>query len=100
MGCRLALAGQKRLNLVLQDAAARANGSGAALVSGSAAFELYDTYGFPLELTQELAAEQGIEVSFTTDVAQFHCCLLNMPLQARALSHRPPERVHLLVFHL
>ena len=32
-------------------------------MSGAAAFELYDTYGFPLELTQELAAEQGIAVS-------------------------------------
>lgn len=55
-------AGQKRLDAVLQDASAQRNGSGTASVSGSAAFELYDTYGFPLELTQELAAEQGITV--------------------------------------
>ena len=55
-------AGQKRLDAVLQDASAQTNGSGTASVSGSAAFELYDTYGFPLELTQELAAEQGITV--------------------------------------
>ena len=55
-------AGQKRLDALLQDASAQRNGSGTASVSGSAAFELYDTYGFPLELTQELAAEQGITV--------------------------------------
>ena len=47
---------------MLEDASAQANGSGTASVSGLAAFELYDTYGFPLELTQELAAEQGITV--------------------------------------
>lgn len=31
-------------------------------VSGSSAFLLHDTYGFPLELTEEIAAERGVEV--------------------------------------
>ncbi|MFP3090688.1 alanine--tRNA ligase [Treponema sp. TIM-1] len=33
------------------------------IISGRLAFKLYDTYGFPLELTEELAAEQGMTVN-------------------------------------
>ncbi|OPY60897.1 MAG: Alanine--tRNA ligase [Pelotomaculum sp. PtaU1.Bin065] len=36
--------------------------SGGSVVPGADAFKLYDTYGFPLELTQEMAAEQGLTV--------------------------------------
>lgn len=31
-------------------------------ISGRLAFKLYDTYGFPIELTKELAAEHGFDV--------------------------------------
>lgn len=31
-------------------------------LSGKMAFRLYDTFGFPIEMTQELAAEKGLEV--------------------------------------
>jgi alanyl-tRNA synthetase len=33
------------------------------LPAGSDAFLLYDSFGFPLELTQEMAAQRGITVS-------------------------------------
>ena len=32
------------------------------IMSGRMAFKLYDTYGFPIELTEELAAENGLTV--------------------------------------
>ncbi len=34
-------------------------------IPGRLAFKLYDTYGFPLEITQELAAEHGLTVDVT-----------------------------------
>ncbi|MFL6240739.1 MAG: alanine--tRNA ligase [Actinomycetes bacterium] len=36
--------------------------SGAAQLSGDTAFQLHDTHGFPIELTLEMAAEQGLTV--------------------------------------
>ena len=33
------------------------------LIDGSFAFELFDTYGFPIELTEELAGENGLAVN-------------------------------------
>ncbi len=33
------------------------------VISGRLAFKLYDTYGFPIELTEELAAENGMTVN-------------------------------------
>jgi len=43
-------------------AAQEAKGSGQTQLSGSKAFALHDTYGFPIDLTLEMAAEQGLSV--------------------------------------
>jgi alanyl-tRNA synthetase len=43
-------------------AADRAREAGQAVVSGDQAFALHDTYGFPIDLTLEMAAEKGLRV--------------------------------------
>jgi alanyl-tRNA synthetase len=43
-------------------AATAAKTAGATSLSGADAFQLHDTYGFPIDLTLEMAAEQGLNV--------------------------------------
>ncbi len=50
---------------LLDELIARANESGAEGIGGENAFLLHDTYGFPIDLTRELAAEQGLGVDET-----------------------------------
>jgi alanyl-tRNA synthetase len=47
---------------LLDDVIARARDSGAEGIGADQAFQLHDTYGFPFDLTLELAAEQGVGV--------------------------------------
>lgn len=46
---------------------------------GEEVFKLYDTYGFPLDLTKEIALEK----SYTIDEEAFNKCMLNQKEQAR-----------------
>ncbi|MCX8519217.1 MAG: alanine--tRNA ligase, partial [Methylophilaceae bacterium] len=49
-------------------------------VSGDIAFKLHDTYGFPLDLTQDICREHGV----TVDVERFHAAMAQQKAQARA----------------
>jgi len=46
----------------LDQLATRLKGEDSRVIPGDEAFRLYDTYGFPLELTRDAAAELGLEV--------------------------------------
>jgi alanyl-tRNA synthetase len=50
--------GSKQFDMWVQDSAA----GPAATVPGDVAFKLHDTYGFPIEITLEMAAEKGLAV--------------------------------------
>src|SRR5919202_1136236 len=47
---------------ILDTAVRRAKQQGSAVLSGGDVFQLHDTYGFPIDLTLEMAAEQGLAV--------------------------------------
>lgn len=64
------------LNTVIADV----KESGGTQLSGEVAFKLSDTYGFPLELTQEQAADAGLSV----DVDGFNAALQAQRTRARA----------------
>jgi alanyl-tRNA synthetase len=49
-------------NRILAELLERAREQGAEGISSQDAFALHDTYGFPIDLTRELAAEQGLGV--------------------------------------
>ena len=49
------LSGEKRLNEIFENGSEK-------IISGEDAFKLYDTYGFPIELTSEYASEKGFVV--------------------------------------
>ncbi|MDA8263674.1 MAG: alanine--tRNA ligase [Actinomycetota bacterium] len=49
-------------------------------ISGAAAFRLHDTYGFPIELTEEIAASRGVHV----DMEGFHAAMAEQRARARA----------------
>jgi alanyl-tRNA synthetase len=59
--------GEKLLAEIVEKIRQKAKGGKPKVISGQDAFTLYDTYGFPLELTQEIAEEQGL----TVDVEEF-----------------------------
>jgi len=52
---------------------------GTSELSGENAFKLYDTYGFPMDLTEEILAEKG----FTIDKAGFGVCMEKQKETAR-----------------
>ncbi|MEH2140655.1 alanine--tRNA ligase [Nostoc sp.] len=68
--------GEKLLEEIIQEVKQRGNTQ----ISGESAFTLYDTYGFPLELTQEVAEENNL----TVDEAGFNAEMQKQVERAKA----------------
>ena len=66
----------KGMKLLDDEVAKLASGS---KLSGDTAFKLYDTYGFPLDLTQDALKSRNIEV----DVEGFNACMEKQKAEAR-----------------
>jgi alanyl-tRNA synthetase len=67
---------------ILDAALAEAKAMGSTTLSGITAFTLYDTYGFPFDLTADICRERGVSV----DQAGFDAAMRRQREQARAAS--------------
>jgi alanyl-tRNA synthetase len=81
--------GEKLLAEILASLPPYQGGTKGGQISGKDAFTLYDTYGFPLELTQEIAEEQGLSV----DIAGFEAQME----EARRIAREAHETIDLTV---
>lgn len=68
---------------ILSEMTGRAKKEGRTVIGGSDAFKLYDTYGFPLDLTEDFASEHGM----TVDREGFEAAMQEQRDRARAARH-------------
>lgn len=69
--------------VILAHMSEEAKAEGRTVISGADAFKLYDTYGFPLDLTEDFAAEHGLGV----DSEGFETAMEEQRERARAARH-------------
>ncbi|MEJ2720400.1 MAG: alanine--tRNA ligase [bacterium] len=72
----------------LRDVIDRTKRSGAGRINGGDAFVLYDTYGFPVELTKELAEDEGLGI----DEDGFNAAMAEQKERARTKSFHVAEQ--------
>ena len=65
---------------MLEDEIGMAKSRGEKTLSGEFAFKLHDTYGFPLDLSQDIAGEEGLDI----DLEDFERQMLEQRTRARA----------------
>ncbi len=86
---RTLVKGLEVFNKMAQAGAAKGTGAGAeGLVAGSDAFLLWDTFGFPVDLTQLMAEERGLRV----DMPAFTAALEEAKEKSRAAAKKGGER--------
>ena len=64
---------------ILSDLEHKLSQTGAKILAGADAFKLYDTYGFPLDLTREILEEKG----YSIDEEAFQACMKEQQERAR-----------------
>lgn len=71
----------------LQDQIEVVKAEGSTVLPGDAVFTLYDTYGFPMELTEEVARAEGLQV----DVKGFEAAMEEQRRRAKEASEIPSD---------
>ena len=74
---------------ILDVAVQKASGSGQASLDGDTAFVLHDTYGFPIDLTLEMAEEAGLSV----DQDRFHALMAEQRERAKTDAKKKKSQV-------
>ncbi|MCI5836577.1 MAG: alanine--tRNA ligase [Veillonellaceae bacterium] len=75
--------------LLLQERLAALTAAGTNVLAGDDVFRLYDTYGFPWELTEEIAAESGISI----DADGFRTAMNEQRERARAAREQVSAKI-------
>ncbi len=75
---------------ILDETLSQLKAESAAVVPGQKAFELYDTYGFPLDLTQIIAGESG----FTVDEDDYQQAMDEQRERSRKILHTTGDEVY------
>ncbi|MFT8358517.1 alanine--tRNA ligase [Bifidobacterium aquikefiri] len=86
--------GTSILDVAVKKAKQTEDSTDGGVVSGQDAFTLHDTYGFPIELTLEMAAEQGVKV----DEPKFRELMAEQKSRARADALKKRHNVDLSVY--
>jgi alanyl-tRNA synthetase len=81
---------------IFDAAAGRAQKSKDKVINGEDAFQLYDTYGFPLDLTELMAEERGLKV----DIAKFDELMEEQRERARAAQKNIMQMVNVAAAEL
>lgn len=74
---------------ILEDSMAKVKDSGKQIIPGEVAFKLYDTYGFPMDLTEDIARENNC----TVDKVGFEQKMQKQREQARAAQSESTKKV-------
>ncbi|NTU96192.1 MAG: alanine--tRNA ligase [Chlorobiaceae bacterium] len=74
---------------IFNEVTGKVRASGKSIISGKDAFKLYDTYGFPFDLTRLMAADVGLQV----DGEGFEHAMQEQKLRART-DRREKQQVH------
>lgn len=80
---------------LLEAEIAKLKKNGEQTLSGEVAFVLYDTYGFPLELTDEIVAEHGLVI----DISGFEMAMGEQRARARASSKQSSATISRNVYN-